>query len=240
MDARILIIETSSRTGQVALAVGPALVQFRRLDDKRRHAADLAPAVSELLAAQSWKPRDLQAVFVSHGPGSYTGLRVGIMSAKTLAYAVGCKLIAVDTFAAIALQAPPDTATLDVLADAQQDKIYVQRFQRSGEPGAFWSTLAPLAIETFAAWLSRHDPSVWLSGPGLSKFAARLPGGSRIIAPEQWEPHAGSLLRLGLPRLQAGDSDDLWSVEPLYLRSSSAEEKWAQRPPKDSERPPRA
>ena len=53
-----------------------------------------------------WQPRDVQAVIVSRGPGSYTGLRVGIISAKTFAYATGCDLLAVDTFAALALQAP--------------------------------------------------------------------------------------------------------------------------------------
>ncbi len=72
----------------------------------------------------------MQAVLVSRGPGSYTGLRVGIMSAKTFAYATGCALIAVDTFAAIALQAPESVARVDVLADAQQDKVYVQSFAR--------------------------------------------------------------------------------------------------------------
>src|SRR5258708_5825883 len=127
MTPRMLIIETSSRAGQVALADGAQLVQLRNLDETRRHAADLAPAVADMLAAQSWKPRDLAAVIVSRGPGSYTGLRVGIMSAKTLAYAVGCKLLAVDTFAAIALQTPPGAAKVDVIADAQQDRIYVQR-----------------------------------------------------------------------------------------------------------------
>ena len=80
------------------------------LDESRRHARDLAPAVRDLLAEQGWPARSLEAVIVSRGPGSYTGLRVGIMSAKTLAYATGCALLAVDTFAVIARQAPPEAA----------------------------------------------------------------------------------------------------------------------------------
>ena len=56
----------------------------------------------DLLADQGWKARDLTGVIVSRGPGSYTGLRVGIMTAKTLAYATGCALLAIDTFAAVA------------------------------------------------------------------------------------------------------------------------------------------
>src|SRR5205807_5119629 len=101
---RLLILETSGRVGQVALARGPIILRTRQLSETRRHARDLAPAVAELLAAEGFTPRDLQGIIVSRGPGSYTGLRVGVMSAKALAYAVGCSLVAVDTFAAIALQ----------------------------------------------------------------------------------------------------------------------------------------
>src|SRR5215471_12911522 len=106
MDARLLLLETSGRVGQVALAEGGRLRGVRRLEETRRHARDLAPAVRELLAAQGWRVRDLHGVIVSRGPGSYTGLRVGIMSAKALAYATGCTLLAIDTFAVIAGQAP--------------------------------------------------------------------------------------------------------------------------------------
>src|SRR5205823_13861207 len=99
-----LMVEPSGRAGLVALAEGMVLRGVRPLDEARRHARDLAPAVRQLLDAAGWQPRDLQGVIVSRGPGSYTGLRVGLMSAKTLAYATGCALLAVDTFTAIALQ----------------------------------------------------------------------------------------------------------------------------------------
>lgn len=228
MTPRMLIVETSGRAGQVALAEGVELVQLRNLDETRRHAADLAPAVADMLTTQSWKPRDLAAVIVSRGPGSYTGLRVGIMSAKTLAYAVGCKLLAIDTFAAIALQAPPGAAKVDVIADAQQDKIYVQRFERDAP--ARWSASSALAIQPFPEWLDHFSQcdhlDVWVSGPALSKLRDRLPTHCHVVDLEYWNPRAESLLRLGLERFQAGASDDIWSVEPLYLRPSSAEQNW--------------
>src|SRR5438105_482923 len=93
---RVLVIETSLRVGLVALAQGERVLGERRLDEARRHARDLVPAVRDLLAAHGWKTRELDAVIVSRGPGSYTGLRVGAMSAKTLAYAAGCTLLGVD------------------------------------------------------------------------------------------------------------------------------------------------
>src|SRR5205823_5164828 len=129
MTSKLLIIETSSRVGVVAVADEQRILGERRLDEARRHARDLAPSIRDLLGEAGWKPRDLSAVIVSRGPGSYTGLRVGVMSAKTLAYATGCALVGVDTFAAIALQAPAEAAVVDVIGDAQQDKLYVQRFK---------------------------------------------------------------------------------------------------------------
>src|SRR4051812_44527958 len=103
---RFLILETAHHLGWVALANGARIVGTRRLEESRRHARDLVPLIRELLSEQSWRARDLGAVIVGRGPGSYTGLRVGLISAKTLAYATGCALLGVDTFAAIARQNP--------------------------------------------------------------------------------------------------------------------------------------
>jgi tRNA threonylcarbamoyladenosine biosynthesis protein TsaB len=223
---RLLILETSGRTGQVALALGDELRGVRRLDETRRHARDLAPAAAALLAEQGWRPRHLQAVIVSRGPGSYTGLRIGIMSAKTLAYAAGCALLAVDTFAALALQAPSSVPRIDVLADAQQDKVYVQSFVRSADG---WQPTSELAIRRVADWLAGREPSTWATGPGLSKWASRLPADVLQLDASLWEPQPASLLHIGLARYLAGERDDLWTLEPLYLRPSSAEEQWRER-----------
>src|SRR5215470_17676078 len=95
-NPRLLIIETSGRPGRVALAVGESLLAAVQLEEVRRHARDLAPTVAELLRGQGWKPRDLQGVIIGLGPGSYTGLRVGVISAKVLCYAVGCPLVGVE------------------------------------------------------------------------------------------------------------------------------------------------
>jgi tRNA threonylcarbamoyladenosine biosynthesis protein TsaB len=227
MAAKYLILETSGRVGQVALAEGQDLRGVRQLDEARRHARDLAPAVAALLAEQGWAPREVQAVIVSRGPGSYTGLRVGIMSAKTFAYATDCALLAVNTFEAVALQAPPDTSLLDVVADAQQDKIYVQRFAR-GEDSA-WKPVWPLRIQAIDGWLRELPRNSWVTGPGLAAYGPKIPEATLLVSPKDWNPRVESLLRLGHQRYLAGERDDLWTVEPLYLRPSAAEEKWVTR-----------
>lgn len=229
---RLLIVETSNRIGQVALAWGDELRGVRRLDEARRHARDLAPAAAALLAEQGWRPREIHAVLVSRGPGSYTGLRVGLMSAKTFAYAAGCVLLGVDTFAAVALQAPPTTERVDVVADAQQDKVYVQSFIRANKE---WRPASELAIRTVADWLAERTADAWAMGPGLHKWAARLPSEVPLVDAILWEPRAESLLRIGLRRYLMGERDNPWTLEPLYLRASSAEEQWHARSKLSSE-----
>jgi len=222
MPPRTLILETSGRVGQVAVACGDVLLGVRRLEEARRHARDLVPATRDLLAQAGFNDRELDAVIVSRGPGSYTGLRVGIMSAKALAYATGCAVVAIDTFAAIAHQAPADVHVLDVIADAQQDRVYVQRFRREG---AGFQPQTALAVRPLAEWLAALTSDVWISGPGVREEDERFRNLSLVDATVR-EPGPRSLLELGLARLARGEKDDLWKLEPLYLRPSAAEEQW--------------
>jgi tRNA threonylcarbamoyladenosine biosynthesis protein TsaB len=220
---RFLILETSHQPGVVALAEGETILAERRLQESRRHARDLAPTTKSLLDERGWKPRAFSGVIVSLGPGSYTGLRVGLMSAKTLAYATGCALIGVETFRAIA-RLVIDASDVAVLADAQQGKVYVQHFQR-GEP------TDALAIRRFDDWLASCPSETCITGPGLETFANRLSG--RPMAPrELWTPTAASLLALGYARFRNGERDDPFALEPLYLRPSSAEENWEKNRPR--------
>jgi tRNA threonylcarbamoyladenosine biosynthesis protein TsaB len=223
MPPRLLILETSHKVGVVALALGDTIVGERTLDESRRHARDLAQAIHELLQAQGWRARELDGVIVSRGPGSYTGLRVGIMSAKTLVYATGCPLIALDTFDAIAASATPQAANLDVIGDAQQNHVYIQRFGTHPEP---------LLIVPLEMWLeSALASNVAVTGPGLETYASKLPAGLHVLPKDAWYAKPASLLKLALGRLAKGERDDPYAVEPLYLRPSSAEEKWATRKP---------
>jgi tRNA threonylcarbamoyladenosine biosynthesis protein TsaB len=210
----------------VGVAQGDELRGVRRLDKACRHTRDLAPSVAELLAQEGWRPRDVEAVIVSRGPGSYTGLRVGISSAKAFAYAVGCAVVAVETFGVIAAQATVDVTYLEVIADAQQDKIYVQSFERVA---AGWQPHGPLAIRKFADWLAERDTAAAVSGPGLHRWEASLSPGILLVEASRRDPTPEALLAVGKGLYDGGRRDDLWVLEPLYLRASSAEEQWQAR-----------
>ena len=213
-DATWLVLETSGRTGSVALARGERIVREASLDSARRHVRDLAAMVQTLLDAESLRPAEIAGVMVSIGPGSYTALRVGVMSAKAFAYATGCALIAVPTFAALAEQAPADATSVVVLADALQGLAYVQGFRR--ENGTMTADdelrIVPVA--------ECPGGEVLFTGPGASLLPAGLP-----LAPEaDRHPRVESLLRVGL-RMAPVTREELFALEPLYLRGSSAEEK---------------
>jgi tRNA threonylcarbamoyladenosine biosynthesis protein TsaB len=225
---RSLVIETSGRVGHIAVAQGGIVCSSQLLQEGQRHARDLAPTVRSLLSDQGWKPKSIEAVIVSRGPGSYTGLRVGIMSAKAFAYATGCRLIAVDTFQAIAQRAPADADMVEVVADAQQDRVYCQRFRRK-DSAENWETIRELKIEALSTWLDRLDRGLLVTGPGLRTYGQRLPGALSLAAPEIWDATPEAILRVAYPRVQGGSADEMWTLEPLYLRPSSAEEKWQAR-----------
>lgn len=222
-DPHLLILETSGKRGQVGLALGDRLLGRRILEEGRRHAQDLAPAIQQLLHEQAWSPRQLDAILVSRGPGSYTGLRVGIMSAKTLAYALDTALLAVDTFAAIARQSPPECSRVDVLADAQKQDVYIQPLAREGEE---WKPLKEIEIRSFEEWLHGREAQAWVTGPGLYRWRQQVPGSIRCVPEQDWQPRLESLLALGLSRYINEERDEVFALEPVYLRPSSAELQW--------------
>lgn len=226
MPPRLLILETSHQPGVVALAEGATLRAERRLDEARRHARDLAPTLAGLLRELGWSAKELDGVIVTLGPGSYTGLRVGVMSAKMWAYATGGVLLGVPTFPAIARQAPADATDIAVIGDAQQGKVHVQRFRR-GSAGIV--AIADVAIVPFDDWRAGVSPTTCVTGPGVDAFADRLMG---MRLAESRTATAASLLALGLARFEIGERDDPYRLEPLYLRVSSAEANWEKNRPR--------
>lgn len=215
MSETWLLLETSGRGGRVGLAVAGQLVRSANLDPARHHNRDLAPTVAAML------PRDrLTGVMVSVGPGSYTGLRVGVMSAKALAYATGCRLVAVPTFHIVAEQTPPEATTVEVVADALQGLVYAQRFHRDDDA---WRPANELHIEAAMEWVKQLG-DVWVTGPGVALCEALIPPNIVRAEVERRSPDLEAMVRVGL-RLPALATAEVMRLEPLYLRGSSAEEK---------------
>src|SRR5437773_12166637 len=104
---RVLALETSGTAGSVAVLDDEQLLTAVALDPAQRTARTLAPAIRDVLKHVGWAPTDVQLVAVTAGPGSFTGLRLGVTTAKTFAYAAGCEVLGVNTLEVIAGRAPP-------------------------------------------------------------------------------------------------------------------------------------
>lgn len=220
---RCLAIETSGLSGSVAALEGDRLLAEHALDPRQRSARSLAPAMRDLLTSVGWRPADVQVVAVGLGPGSFTGLRVGVTTAKTFAYAVGSQIVGANTLDAVARGTPATCPNLSAVLDAQREELFARDFVRNAL-GA-WRPVGETRIVPVDAWLAGLASGWMVSGPGWAKHAVRLPPGVNVAAPEHWQPMAGAIGRLALERHVGGHGDDLWSLVPRYYRPSAAEEK---------------
>jgi tRNA threonylcarbamoyladenosine biosynthesis protein TsaB len=234
----ILAFDTSGLAGSVALLDGSRLLAERMLEPGRRSAQTLAPVIVELLSAQQIEPRQIRLVATTVGPGSFTGLRVGVTSAKTFAYAVGAEVIGLSTLETIANQVPLELLSVgqsEVLAvlDAQRQELFLGRFRSEGsaaanDPLPRLTRLEPDRIVAADAWLASLHANAIVTGTGFARLQGRqLPENVAIVPQQFWEPQAATVGRLAWRQYTDGRRDDLWKIAPVYLRPSYAEEKVA-------------
>ncbi|MBT6154599.1 MAG: tRNA (adenosine(37)-N6)-threonylcarbamoyltransferase complex dimerization subunit type 1 TsaB [Planctomycetaceae bacterium] len=220
----ILGIDTSGREGSLALRCDGRCTDERALAKTgRRHAQTLVAEIDSLVRESGLDFTDLDGVAVSIGPGSFTGLRVGVTCAKTLAWATGCHVAAVDTLRVIAQRAPDDVDNIHVISDAQRGELFVGRYVR-GEDGLF-VRVGEIEISAAAKWCDQRTPDCVVTGPGLEKYADGFASSVRLLESEQRLPSASIVARFGEQQICVEETADLWSLEPLYLRRSAAEEK---------------
>lgn len=217
-------IETSGRPGSVALCRDGVCLDERPLEQQgRRHAQSLVAEIDRLLRQFECRGADCELVAVSIGPGSFTGLRVGVVCAKTVCYAAGCRLAAVDTFLCVAENSPADVDNVYVVGDAQRGELFAGRYARHAN--GFWTQTEEIAIVNGETWCRARNPGDVVTGTGVEKFKQELSTNCRVLKTEYRSPLATVVARLGERKLETGTGDDLWSLEPLYLRRSAAEEK---------------
>jgi tRNA threonylcarbamoyladenosine biosynthesis protein TsaB len=221
---RILALETTEKTGRVAALDDCNLLKELDLDRAKRSAQSLAPAIDALLKRVGWLPPEVQLVAVAVGPGSFTGLRVGVTTAKVFAYAVGAEVLGISALAAIAAAAPDDVAEVSTVMDAGRGEVVSQSFAR--HPDGSFEPRGPEELVSAETWLARLVPGTVATGPGLAKLVDRLPSGIKTLERRLWPPTAGAIGRLACRDYRLGRRDDLWKLVPHYCRRSAAEEKW--------------
>lgn len=216
---KILAIDTSTLTaGVAAFADGRTVAERRRVVTV--HSEALLTLVDEVLVEAGLSPKDLDAIVCGAGPGSFTGLRIGLATAKGLCYALDRPLVLISSLAALAARAPVGRAVCAVL-DAYRGEIYAGRYQVGPEGPAPLAEESVLPPERLAAELSDAGP-VLLVGAGALKYP-ELVSGDRTLLDADGAPHPSDLARLGAGRLLRGESDPLGPTGPRYIRASEAE-----------------
>jgi len=226
---RALAVETSSRHGSIAVAQGDRVLARRDFTQQRRHAVELLPCVDAALAELGWRPGDLQHVYVSAGPGSFTGLRIAITFARALAQAVGSRIVLVPTPEALALNAPAHVRHLAVVLDAKRGQVYAAIFSRSadGEP---WTPAVPVGLYDPPVLLAAVPRPLHVLGEGIDYHRDALGFGDDLIELPRatWRPRAEAVWTIGRRMAQAGRFTPLQDATPIYVRRPEAEEKWEQ------------
>ena len=221
--ALILCIETGTDICSVGLARDGEIISLRESDEGREHAKNVAMFVDELLHETGVRSDELDAVAVGKGPGSYTGLRIGVSFAKGLCYGLNIPLIAVGSLEALTEVAREDFnagilpldslegTALCPMVDARRMEVYTQMFSPEGEA---WSDVSAEIIteQSFAEWNERCQ--VVIFGNGAAKCREVLSDALYVNV----VPSARGLARLAEERLQRGEVEDMAYFEPFYLK----------------------
>jgi len=220
----LLALETSAERGGVALFEGEALLGEADVAGSERHAASLLVCLDRLLASADRPLADVDLIALAIGPGSFTGLRIGLATALGLAFGSGRQLVPVPTLAALALQADV-RGWVAPLLDARRGEVYAGLYDGDGR------ALVADACTGLDAWLAQLPAGPALaflgSGAGLhrAKLEAALGARARFLPAAAGELRARSVGRLGLRLAAEGAALPPEKVELRYLRRAEAEVK---------------
>ncbi len=225
-----LALETSGVHGGLALGRAARIIGTCRFHGPRKHATHFLPAIQALCRTHSVDPADVGLVLVSIGPGSFTGLRIGVTAARMLALANEATVVGVPTLEVIAQRAaealnPPERVV--VILDAKRQRVYAATFQRSDT--RYLPESSPAEVEP-AAFLATLDPCCAVTGDGVSCHQQAVATSGLLVLPQSlFAPRAETVYSLGLARVQQGEVRDRRMLVPLYVRPPEAEERWQQR-----------
>ncbi len=230
----ILAVETSGRLGSVVLAAGEKLLAEKQFTGPMRHSAEVFPDIVGLLEQFSKKPADIEHVYISIGPGSFTGLRIAVTIAKSMALANQAKIVAVDTLDSIAANIIdlPDTTRLAVILDAKRGQFFIAVYEKSAISNhkSAINKIVPDCLMTADEFLARFaDKPITLIGEGLVYYKDLFKGPNtrlgeaqrrrvQILDETYWNPSAANIHKLGWQKALKGEFTDPLTLVPNYLR----------------------
>ncbi len=225
----LLAMDTAGKVCTTALLKDETVVAEETVHRLLGQAEGLLPQIEQLLQNCQVKKEEIGAVAVSRGPGSFTGLRIGLATAQALAWAWGCKLLGVGTLEALAYNLPVEGLILSPLMDAQKGNYYqaLYRFKEGS-----MEEIDPVAVvskeEALARAAACAEPA-YLLGEVQKLRQEDLPAGVFLAPPALQQPKAVSVAYAALALGEKAAVDDPALLQPCYIRRSEAEELWERR-----------
>ncbi len=225
---KILAIETATIAGSVAIVDDiEGVTGDVRVNVRAAHAERLMPAVQWLLQASSLSVSDMDAFAVSIGPGSFTGLRIGLSTAKGFAYASGKPLVPVPTLDAFAMTLPFSRHIVCPLLDARKNEVFAALYKWDGKAMVKVMNETALSPDELAG---RIDAPVVFLGEGAMIYREllqdRLGDRACFAPPDRMSPSASTVACAGLEQIRGGTVCDPERLIPFYIRRSEAEVRW--------------
>ncbi|OQY28808.1 MAG: tRNA (adenosine(37)-N6)-threonylcarbamoyltransferase complex dimerization subunit type 1 TsaB [Candidatus Cloacimonetes bacterium 4572_55] len=236
---RILAIETASMQGSAAIQEDCSLIAEYSLNVRATHSERLLSAIDTILHHSGLRFIDLDGLAISIGPGSFTGLRIGLSTIKGLSFSTGLPVVAVSTLRAMATRFLTTGHLICPCLDARKKEIYTALYAdwiHGDGKNSLRELSPPQAIppDIFLKGLAENfSEPVIFSGDGAKAYLPRikkyLPGRALIALGFAGHPQAGTVAYLGMERLRQGKIEDVVNLEPFYLRKSEAEIKWVEK-----------
>ena len=221
-------IETATKVCSVALCDGIKPLAGYEVNMGMTHSEGLLPQIDQMLQRTGVAKQDIELVAVSRGPGSFTGLRIGLATAEALAYGLKRPMIAVSTMETLAYNLPVPGVLLACVLDAQKGNYYLALYTwQEGKTVEVKPVTIMPGKEIFPLLSSYNQPAVLLGE--CAKLEKICPPTITVVPPAVRLPRAMSVALLGCSLHKEGADEDYFGVEPFYIRRSEAEELWEQR-----------
>lgn len=229
---KILAIDTSTMLGGIAIMDESLLIAESRLNVKSTHSERLMTEIEHCLKQSGIKISDIDVFAVATGPGSFTGLRIGLSTVKGFSYATGKQIVSVPTLEALAWNFPYSRHPVCTMLDARKKEVYASLFKWEGENFTRLINETSAKPEEFARDALRvtHDDKFIFAGEGAALYRDKIievMGEKAIFAsPEKTVPSPANVAVLGFKKAKAGEFSEPISLIPMYIRKSEAEVKW--------------
>ena len=224
---RILAVDTATKSCSVAVVDDQTVLAEATVITDETHSKHLMNLIHQVIQVSKIPLNDLDGFAVTRGPGSFTGLRIGISTVKGLAASSGKPMVGISTLDALAHQADLTSSLICTVIDARKEEVYFARYRRVDGDGMMIRETDEMVLSVFEALKSIEEPSYFIGDGALSykPMILEMTGNAKVVFAPKFHHtiRASTVANLGIERFKKNDIDDVSEFIPYYIRKSDAE-----------------